>query len=89
MRNSLEIGVEINGRWHIAHIMAIPVYRYPFIVNIERIFQCAGQNDFKQSDVMEYLNCSKSKAGNLISAMKQAGVIKKVTGKGLGVYQFV
>lgn len=60
-----------------------------FIVNIESVFQHAGQNAFKQSDVMEYLGCSKSKAGNVMNAMRQAGVIKKVAGMGLGKYQFV
>lgn len=60
-----------------------------YISNIERIYKYVGQTVFRQSDVMEYLGCSKSKAGNIINAMKQAGVIRKVTGMGLGRYQFV
>ena len=60
-----------------------------FIANIEIVYRHVGQEAFKQSDVMEYLNCSKSKAGNMISAMKQAEIIRKVTGLGLGKYQFV
>ncbi|HIT64810.1 MAG TPA: hypothetical protein IAC37_10305 [Candidatus Ventrimonas merdavium] len=54
-----------------------------------RVFQHAGQNAFKQSDVMEYLGCSKSKVGNVMNAMREAGVIKKVAGMGLGKYQFI
>jgi len=60
-----------------------------YISNIERIYKYVGQTVFRQSDVMEYLGCSKSKAGNIINAMKQAGIIRKVTGMGLGRYQFV
>ncbi len=38
---------------------------------------------------MEWLNCSKSKATNIINAMKAANVIRKVTGLGSGKYEFI
>lgn len=60
-----------------------------YISNIESVYQYVGSDVFRQSDVMECLDCSKSKAGNVISAMKQAGIIEKVSGMGLGRYQFV
>jgi hypothetical protein len=40
-------------------------------------------------NIMEWLNCSKSKATNIMNAMKAAKVIKKVTGQGPGKYEFV
>jgi hypothetical protein len=40
-------------------------------------------------NVMEWLNCSKSKATNIMNAMKAAKVIKKVTGLGPGKSEFV
>lgn len=60
-----------------------------FIRNIEKVFSCIGTEVFKQSDVMECLACSKTKAANVINAMKQAGIITKVTGLGPGRYRFV
>ncbi len=60
-----------------------------FILNIEVVYRHAGQNVFKQSDVMEYLECSKTKATNVMNAMKKAGIIEKVTGMGFGRYRFV
>ena len=60
-----------------------------FILNIEVVYRHAGQNVFKQSDVMEYLECSKTKAANVMNAMKQAGIIEKVTGMGPGRYRFI
>lgn len=38
---------------------------------------------------MEWLGCSKSKATNVMNAMKAAKVIKKVTGLGAGKYKFI
>lgn len=61
-----------------------------FINNIERVFeQCGIGNPFGQSNIMEWLNCSKSKATNIMNAMKAAKVIKKVTGLGPGKYEFL
>lgn len=37
---------------------------------------------FGQANVMAWLDCSKSKATNVMNALKQAGIIEKV--KGLG-----
>lgn len=61
-----------------------------FINNIEQVFgQCGTGVPFGQTNVMEWLNCSKSKATNIMNAMKAAKVIKKVTGLGPGKYEFV
>lgn len=61
-----------------------------FINNIEQVFeQCGIGVPFGQTNVMEWLNCSKSKATNVMNAMKAAEVIKKVTGLGPGKYEFV
>ena len=38
---------------------------------------------------MEWLGCSKSKATNVMNAMKAAKVIEKVTGLGAGKYKFI
>lgn len=40
-------------------------------------------------NVQEWLSCSKSKATNVMNAMKAAKVIKKVTGYGSGRYEFI
>ncbi len=61
-----------------------------FIHNIEQVFrQCGIGVPFGQMNVMEWLNCSKSKATNIMNVMKTAKVIKKVTGLGPGKYEFV
>lgn len=44
---------------------------------------------FGQANVMEWLQCSKSKATNVMNAMKAAKVIRKVTGLGVGRYKFI
>lgn len=61
-----------------------------FIANIRIIF-IEHNNDvpFGQANVMEWLNCSKSKATNVMNAMKKAKIIKKVTGLGAGKYVFI
>ena len=51
--------------------------------------QCGIGVPFGQTNVMEWLNCSKSKAMNIMNAMKAANIIKKVTGLGPGKYEFV
>ena len=43
---------------------------------------------FGQGDIQEWLGCSKSKATNVMNAMKTAKVIKKITGCGPGKYEF-
>lgn len=61
-----------------------------FINNIEQVFgQCGIGVPFGQTNVMEWLDCSKSKATNIMNAMKAAKVVKKVTGLGPGKYEFV
>lgn len=61
-----------------------------FINNIEQVFRCCGPGvPFGQSNVMEWLNCSKSKATNIMKAMKNAEIIRKVTGMVPGKYEFI
>ena len=61
-----------------------------FIKNIEQVFCACGVGvPFGQANVQEWLNCSKSKATNVMNAMKAAKVIKKVTGYGSGRYKFI
>jgi predicted HTH transcriptional regulator len=58
--------------------------------NIEQVFvQCGIGVPFGQTNIMEWLNCSKSKATNVMNAMKAANVIKKVKGLGPGKYEFI
>lgn len=61
-----------------------------FIKNIQQVFDTCGiGTPFGQANVQERLNCSKSKATNIMNAMKAAKVIKKVTGYGAGRYEFI
>lgn len=61
-----------------------------FIQNISYVFEKSGVGvPFGQANVMEWLNCSKSKATNIMNAMKRTKVIKKVTGLGNGKYEFI
>ena len=61
-----------------------------FIKNIEQVFASCGTGvPFGQANVQMWLNCSKSKATNVMNAMKAAKVIKKVTGHGSGRYEFI
>lgn len=61
-----------------------------YIYNIEQVFAQYGMGvPFGQTNVIECLNCSKSKATNIMNAMKAAKVIKKFTGLGPGKYEFV
>ncbi|MFI3202605.1 MAG: ATP-binding protein, partial [Eubacteriales bacterium] len=59
------------------------------ISNIEVIFRKFNKDTiFGQSDVMQLLECSKSKATNLMGAMKDADLIEVVRGLGAGKYKF-
>ncbi|MDE6962107.1 MAG: ATP-binding protein, partial [Lachnospiraceae bacterium] len=61
-----------------------------FVNNIKQVFnKCGTCVPFGQTNVMEWLSCSKSKATNIMNAMKTANVIKKVTGLGPGKYEFI
>ena len=60
-----------------------------FINNIEIVFNNCGVGvPFGQSNVMEWLNCSKSKATNIMNVLRSAGIIEKVTCLGVGKYKF-
>ena len=61
-----------------------------FIENSSKVFLKSGTDrPFGQSNIMEWLGCSKSKATNVMNAMKAANVIEKVTGLGAGKYKFI
>lgn len=60
-----------------------------FIANIKTVFEHSGTEEiFGQADVMEWLQCSKSKATNVMNAMKKAKIVEKVRGFGAGKYKF-
>ncbi|MCM1387464.1 MAG: putative DNA binding domain-containing protein [Bacillus sp. (in: Bacteria)] len=61
-----------------------------YIEYIAKVYEvCNIVVPFGQANIMEWLNCSKSKATNVMNAMKAAKVIKKVAGVGVGRYKFV
>ncbi len=61
-----------------------------FIENIQAVYEKNIDNKpFGQGNVQKWLACSKSKATNVMNAMKKAEVICKVTGMGAGKYEFV
>ena len=61
-----------------------------FIANIEIIYDKFGvEESFGQANVQECLKCSKSKATNIMNAMKTASIIGKVVGLGAGKYRFI
>lgn len=61
-----------------------------FISNIKIVYdKCGVGVPFGQANVQEWLGCSKSKATNVMNALKKAKVIKKVTGYGSGRYEFI
>ena len=61
-----------------------------FVANIKMVFESAGtETVFGQADVMIWLDCSKSKATNVMSAMKQAKIVEKIKGYGAGKYKFI
>ena len=61
-----------------------------FIYNIKVVYEyCDKGEPFGQADVMKWLKCSKSKATNIMSVLKQANAIEKVRGLGAGKYRFV
>lgn len=61
-----------------------------FIKHTEQVFCACGTGvPFGQANVQEWLSCSKSKATNVMNAMKAAKVIKKVAGYGSGRYEFI
>lgn len=61
-----------------------------FINNIRIVYEnCNQDTPFGQVNVMEWLECSKSKATNIMNVLKEANVIEKVKGHGAGRYRFV
>jgi len=61
-----------------------------FIENIEKVFvRCGVDGIFSQANVIEWLQCSKSKATNVMKAMRESKIIVKVKGFGPGKYQFI
>jgi ATP-dependent DNA helicase RecG len=61
-----------------------------YINNIRIVYEhCRVDTLFGQTNVMEWLNCSKSKATNVMNVLKMANAIKKVKGFGPGKYRFL
>ena len=61
-----------------------------FINNIRMVYEhCNVDTPFGQANVMEWLECSKSKATNIMNVLKTAEIIEKVKGFGSGMYRFV
>ncbi len=70
----------MNSRFYlIVYIKA--VVKIAGILIIDRIYR------FIQN-VMEWLNCSKSKVTNIMNVLRSAGIIEKVTCLGVGKYKF-
>lgn len=87
----------INGEQRVSNDFEkyLPLFREAeitdkFINNIEQVFiKCGTDVPFGQANVQEWLSCSKSKATNVMNAMKAAKVLKKVIGYGPGRYEFI
>ena len=61
-----------------------------FINNIRMVYEhCNVDTQFGQANVMEWLECSKSQATNIMNVLKTAEIIEKVKGLGPGKYKFV
>lgn len=61
-----------------------------FVANIKIVFDNSGvEKVFGQTDIMVWLGCSKSKATNVMNAMKKAKIVDKVKGFGAGKYKFI
>ena len=61
-----------------------------YINNIRIVYEhCRVDTLFGQANVMEWLNCSKSKATNVMNVLKMANAIEKVKGFGPGKYRFL
>ena len=59
-------------------------------VNVMRLFNQVGIDGiFGRSDIMEVVGISITAAGNLITKLKDAGLIQAVSGYGKGKYKFV
>lgn len=61
-----------------------------YINNIRIVYEhCRVDTLFGQTNVMEWLNCSKSKATNVMNVLKMTNAIEKVKGFGPGKYRFL
>ena len=61
-----------------------------FINNIRMVYEhCNVDTPFGQANVTEWLECSKSKATNIMNVLKMIKIIEKVKGFGPGRYRFV
>ena len=61
-----------------------------YINNIRIVYEhCRVDTLFGQTNVMEWLNCSKSKATNVMNVLKMGNAIEKVKGFGPGKYRFL
>ena len=61
-----------------------------YIANIRVVYEnCGVDQPFGQSNIQNWLKCSKSKATNVMNAMKSAKIIINVKGHGPGKYKFV
>ena len=61
-----------------------------YINNIRIVYEhCRVDTLFGQTNVMEWLNCSKSKATNVMNVLKMANAIEKVKGFGPEKYRFL
>ena len=79
--NSFEKYVSLLKEAKVTHI---------YVKNIEKVFlYCGTERVFSQANIIEWLNCSKSKATNIIKVLKAAKVIEKVNGLGPGKYKFI
>ena len=59
-----------------------------FKKNIEKVFDQSNSEPFGQTNIMEWLGCSKSKATNVMNAMKKAEIVVQINGLGVGKYKF-
>ena len=60
-----------------------------YISSIKKVYEIVGtEKNFRQSDVVAWLQCSKNKAGIIIKYAKKARIIQSVKGYGYGYYEF-
>ena len=61
-----------------------------FIENISKIYSYFGPlTVFSQKDIMDYLDCSKGKATNIMSVLRETKIVEEVKGFGRGKYKFI
>ena len=61
-----------------------------FIENIRKIYFYFGPlTVFSQKDIMDYLDCSKGKATNIMGVLRETQIVEEVKGLGRGKYKFI